>query len=137
MSSRYSALLVLRIYRQEKLAILDVILCQILAGNNRATLSSDGSLFNCGFKATDSKDCFAILISIPIPIIENNKDDPPELTKGKGMPLVGTMPETTAMLIIACNPNITVIPNPKKIQIHPWLRVLSLIPATLITRRDI
>src|SRR3972149_2727637 len=89
-------------YRQEKLAILDVVLCQILAGNNPATLSSDSSIFTCGFKSPDSKDYFAILISIPIPIIENNKEDPPELTKGKGMPFVGTMPETTAMFITAC-----------------------------------
>src|SRR3990167_5924339 len=35
-------------------------------------------------------------------------------TKGIPLPFVGTMPETTAMFITACNPNIIVIPNPKK-----------------------
>ena len=101
-------------YCHEKPATLDVILCQNLTSNNLPPLSSDGSISTSGFKVSDTKDCLAILINIPIPIIENNKDDPPELTKGNGMPFVGTMPETTAMLIIACNPNITVIPNPKK-----------------------
>ena len=42
-------------YSQEKPAILDVILCQNLTGNNLPTLSSDGSIFACGFKAWTPK----------------------------------------------------------------------------------
>jgi hypothetical protein len=66
------------------------------------------------FEVSDSNDCLAIFTRIPIPIIENSNDDPPELIKGNGMPFVGILPDTTAMLIAACSPNITVIPSPKK-----------------------
>src|SRR5574337_1943806 len=74
-------------YRQEKLAIFDVILCQILTGDSLSTLSSDGSALSIDkLEVSNAADCLATLTSMPIPNIENSKEDPPELTKGKGIP---------------------------------------------------
>ncbi len=40
-----------------------------------------------------------------------SSDDPPELTNGSGMPLVGIRPSTTLMLTNACTATIVVSPS--------------------------
>ena len=57
---------------------------------------------------------------IPMPSRLISSDEPPALTSGSGMPLVGIIPSTTLMFTSACTPIIVVMPRATKAPKASW-----------------
>ena len=67
-----------------------------------------GASLGCGFA---KRPCFAMLTRMPIAMSEMTSDEPPNETRGRGTPVIGSEAVTAPMLTRACTPIQIVIPD--------------------------
>ena len=80
--------------------------------------------------------CLDIFRRTPIPIIFNTKEEPPALIKGRGTPVTGIEPVTTAMFMMACIAIIEVIPTAKRVPKLFFALYATLIPLQTNIRKS-
>jgi hypothetical protein len=84
----------------------------------------------------EGEACCDTLSSIAIPIMLMSSDDPPALTNGSGMPLVGSRPSTTLMLSEAWKTIIVVSPIARKAPNRSGARSAVRSPRQAITQKQ-
>ena len=80
--------------------------------------------------------CCETFSRIPMPIMLISSDEPPKLTNGSGMPLVGSSPSTTLMLKNACTTTIAVSPSARNAPKRSGARIAVRRPRQAMTQKQ-
>src|SRR5262249_45093450 len=104
-------------------------------GHASAVTGAPGSGSSTVVMTWDADACCDTFSRMPVPIMLTSRDDPPKLTNGSGMPLVGSSPSVTLMLKKACTVIIAVMPSARNAPNRSGARIAVLSPRHAITQK--